>query len=251
MRKNFKRKNYVLFGAIGIAAVALSSVGFATWITGMQKLTDNDNEITVTVDTAKNDTKYIDVEISENKLYLGEPTSESQTEGQINITGGKASDLSISFSTFRVIVSDIYDESTISVSMNVSLSDSNKASYLSTKNGFAKKGGTDTYIEFPTTFVDDGNVKLQAKTSSLAGYHEMELKDTTINLTWGDTFGDGTKTPSQYYNEQLATKTTLDEKLELMSTATNTLKDMHTALNGQTITLSFEVTASLKGAQQS
>ena len=53
MRKNFKRKNYVLFGAIGIAAVALSSVGFATWITGMQKLTDDDNTITIKVDTFK------------------------------------------------------------------------------------------------------------------------------------------------------------------------------------------------------
>ena len=39
MKKNFKRKNYVLIGAIGIAAVALTSVGFATWITGMQNLT--------------------------------------------------------------------------------------------------------------------------------------------------------------------------------------------------------------------
>lgn len=248
MRKNFKRKNYVLFGAIGIAAVALSSVGFATWITGMQKLTDDDNEITVTVDTAKNDTKYIDVEISDKSLYLGEPASESVTQGQINITGGKATDLSISFSTFRVIVSDIYDENNISVSMAVSFSDSNKASYLSAKNGFAKKDGTDTYIKFPTTFVNNGNVVLKPKTSSLAGYHEMELNSTTINLTWGDTFGDGTKTPSQYYNDQITEGMTLDQKLGLMSTATNTLNEMYAALNNQTITLTFTVDAQLKSA---
>ena len=254
MKKNFKRKNYVLIGAIGIAAVALTSVGFATWITGMQQPTD-DSTISVAVDTARNDTKYIEATLEESKLYLGEPTSESQTGEKINITNGKATDLSIKFSSFRVIVSDIYDPSTISVEMTVSFSDGAKAAYLPAKRGFTNKTGeqigTKTYIAFPTTFVNNGVVKLNPKKSSLTGYYERVLESNTIELTGGDTFGEGNIAPSKYYNDQLTSDKTLDQKLELMSTATKTLNEMYTALNGQTITLHFEVNATLKSAQQS
>ena len=250
MKKNFKRKNYVLIGAIGIAAVALTSVGFATWITGMQQLTD-DSRITVAVDTARNDTKYIEAELSESQLYLGEPKSASQTEGKINIVGEQTTDLSITFSSFRVIVSDIYDPSKISVTMTVSFSNTGKATYLTDKNGFAKNDGETTYVAFPTTFVDKGKVALKDKTKPLNGYYEKELNDTTITLKWGDTFGDGTKTPSEYYNDKLKSATSIDQKLGIMSEATSTLNEMYTALNGQTITLHFEVKANLKSAQQS
>lgn len=248
MKKNFKRKNYVLIGAIGIAAIALTSVGFATWITGMQQPKD-DSTISVAVDTARNDTKYIEATLEESKLYLGEPTSESQTGEKINITNGKATDLSIKFSSFRVIVSDIYEESSISVGMTVSFSDDTKADYLQGENGFTKKGGSTTYIAFPITFVNNGVVKLNPKESSLTGYYEKELVSPTIELTWGDTFEN--KKPSEYYNDQLTSgNKTLDQKLGLMSTATSTLKEMYTALNGQTITLTFTVNATLKSAQQ-
>ena len=252
MKKNFKRKNYVLIGAIGIAAVALTSVGFATWITGMQQPTD-DSTISVAVDTARNDTKYIEAELEESKLYLGEPTSESQTGEKINITNGKATDLSIKFSSFRVIVSDIYDPSTISVAMTVSFTNGDKAAYLPAKRGFTKNGGDKTYIAFQDTFVDnEGKVALKDKTKPLNGYYEKELDGgTTIALEWGDTFGEGNIAPSKYYNDQLTSDKTLDQKLELMSTATKTLNEMYTALNGQTITLHFEVNATLKSAQQS
>ena len=78
MKKRIKRNNYILFGAIAVAAVALSGVGFATWITGMQKLTDDDNTITIKVDTAKNDTLYIDaaIDINDSSIYLGEASTE-------------------------------------------------------------------------------------------------------------------------------------------------------------------------------
>ena len=248
MKKNFKRKNYVLIGAIGIAAVALTSVGFATWITGMQQPTD-DSTISVAVDTARNDTKYIEAELSESQLYLGEPTSASQTGEKINIAEGHETDLSITFSSFRVIVSDIYDPSTISVTMTVSFSNTGKATYLPAKRGFTKNGGDKTYIAFQETFVDnEGKVALKPKTEPLKGYYEKELNDPTITLKWGDTFGDGTKTPSEYYNGKLTSATSIDQKLGIMSEATSTLNEMYTALNGQTITLHFEVTASLKTA---
>ena len=71
MKKNFKRKNYVLIGAIGIAAVALTSVGFATWITGMQQTTATNN-ISVTVDTDESWNYKLDIDYANEQCCYGD-----------------------------------------------------------------------------------------------------------------------------------------------------------------------------------
>lgn len=255
MKKRIKRNNYILFGAIAVAAVALSGVGFATWITGMQKLKDDDNQISITVDTAKNDTLYIDAAIDTNdsSIYLGE-ASTSKTGDSIYISDGRDPDLTFKFSQFRVIASDYYDPSTISVTMTVGFTAENKADYVTGSNGFASEGKTDTYIEFSTNFVDNGAVKLVDKTlestDPLYGYTVKELNSNTITLSWGSAFGGkNTGGPATYYNNQLKDGTkSLDEKLQIMQTATSTLNAMNTALNNQTITLKFDVTAAARSS---
>ena len=249
MKKRIKRNNYILFGAIAVAAVALSGVGFATWITGMQKLTDDDNTITIKVDTAKNDTLYIDAAIDTNdsSIYLGEASTE-QSGNSIYISNGSTPDLTFKFSQFRVIASDYYDPSTISVTMTVGFTTENIADYVTSKNGFASEGKNDTYIEFSTDFVNNGFVQLENKTlqstDPLYGYTVKGLKNNEITLSWGSAFGKNTNGPATYYNNQLKDGTkSLDEKLQIMQTATSTLNAMNTALNNQTITLSFVVTA--------
>ena len=72
MKKNFKRKNYVLIGAIGIAAVALTSVGFATWITGMQKPEAIIENISVTVDTDESWNYKLDIDYANEQCCYGD-----------------------------------------------------------------------------------------------------------------------------------------------------------------------------------
>ena len=248
MRKNFKRKNYVLFGAIGIAAVALSSVGFATWITGMQK--DNaTSDIQISVDTATNDTMYLDVALSEadNTINVTEKVAKSD-DGKLYNNSGTPADLTFTFSKFRLIYSSIYDSKNPVVIMNVSFTkDESPASTVSYANGKISADSKASYLNFPTTFFASGtnNIALRDANESekIAGYTVKVMDKLEIKLGWGDLFGN--EAPTTHYNSQLTSEKTLEQKLAIMSEATSTLNTMSANLNGLKMNLSF--TASWTG----
>lgn len=242
MRKNFKRKNYVLFGAIGIAAVALSSVGFATWITGMQQTTQT-GSISVTVDTASNDTLYLDVALKDSSISIHQKATTNN--GKMYVTGNDTeTDLSISFSKFKVYVSSKYNPSTVKVTMGVSFLNGDAAynSVVYTNGGIAKAVGQDTYITLPSVLTGENGVSLKASTSTLEGYTVKELndEDLTVSFGWGTAFGG--EDPVTHYNNKIDTKVDTEEKLTVMNEATTTLNEMNSLLNGKTIKLSFELT---------
>ena len=58
MNKN-KKSKFVLFSVIGLAAVSIGTVGFATWITGIESKTHAET-LTVTVDNSKNTTCIVE-----------------------------------------------------------------------------------------------------------------------------------------------------------------------------------------------
>lgn len=249
MRKNFKRKNYVLFGAIGIAAVALSSVGFATWITGMQ----NDkakSDIQISVDTATNETMYLDVELGDANINVTEQVS--QAGGKLYNNSTAPTDLKFSFSKFRLIYSNAYSDKNPLVTMSVSITkNETQVSSISYSLGKIKSTGKASYLNFPTTFIDEesGNVVLNnaSEADKIEGYTVKTLSNKEISLNWGDLFGK--VSPTQYYNNRIdnipASGDPIKAKLEIMSEATSTLNTMSGELNGTKMTLTF--TASWDG----
>lgn len=259
MKKNFKRKNYVLIGAIGIAAVALTSVGFATWITGMQQTTVTTGDISVSVDTAENSTKYLDVVIdsSNSTMHIGEKV----TSGAIT-NSGDPTDLEIAFTKFQLIIGDKYTSTQLE-KVKVEMTVTNLPTGITFTNGgfvptnlygTTKNSENKSYLQFPAEFgtVTDGkfyvnmtDVAESEKSANLKGYTVKKATLETGNkltLTWGTVFGNKKESPATYYNGRLDATQNVEEKLGIMDEATKTLNHMKDLLNGKTLTYTFTVT---------
>ena len=81
MNKNRKSK-LVLFSVIGLAAVSIGTVGFATWVVGVQK-TETSLTVKALVDDTTNSSLYLDavastesVKIAEKVAYPGSGTKQ-------------------------------------------------------------------------------------------------------------------------------------------------------------------------------
>lgn len=227
MKKNKKAK-IVLFSVVGLAAISIGTVGFATWITGIVDKEKTSN-ITVTVDTSKNTTCILEINQTDSSIHLGEKDV-AQTNGKIYTQDGSEEDLIISFNKFRVIstsditVSSVKFEITgisnngetnplvITTSkLGVGKSDDVNKSYLDLKSGS---------INSPTAV--DG-------TNKLTGYKIYDFTTSgklDIEFQWGGLFGN--TSPSTYYNQLLGgASLTTEDKLEIMNNANTTLNEMN------------------------
>ena len=255
MRKNFKRKNNVLIGAIGIAAVALTSVGFATWITGMQKTEAVINNISVNVDTAENSTKYLEVVISDTNKTMH--IRENATSGAIT-NSSEATDLDIAFDKFQLIIGDKYNSAqleNVKVEMTVTelpegITFTNGGFVPTNLYGDIANDGK-SYLQFPASFgtVTDGkfyvnmtDVAEKDKSANLKGYTVKKATletDNKLTLAWGSLFGG--VSPATHFNGLMKDKD-VETQLGIMDKATKTLNHMKDLLNGKTLTYTFTVT---------
>ena len=120
MRKNFKRKNHVLIGAIGIAAVALTSVGFATWITGITQNEATTGGISIEVDTVNNKTSYIEAAVgADEKIKIGEQNVLSTTNGDLYVANTITPDFDVTLTNFRVITSTNFKITNVGISLAI------------------------------------------------------------------------------------------------------------------------------------
>ena len=79
MNKNRKSK-LVLFSVIGLAAVSIGTVGFATWVVGVQK-TEASLTVKALVDDTTNSSLYLDAVASDEPVKIAEKaTMESLIE---------------------------------------------------------------------------------------------------------------------------------------------------------------------------
>lgn len=87
MRK-LKKSKIVLVSILGLGAISIGSVGFATWLVGVNK-TNEELHIEAVVDNTMNDSIYLDVTVdSSNKFVVAE--SAEKTKGTGDIVGAKA-----------------------------------------------------------------------------------------------------------------------------------------------------------------
>ena len=68
MRKTQKSK-IVILSILGLAAVSIGSIGFATWLVGINK-TEEELHVEAVVDDTKNDSIYLDVAVANNPFLL-------------------------------------------------------------------------------------------------------------------------------------------------------------------------------------
>lgn len=248
MRKNFKRKNYVLLGAIGIAAVALSSVGFATWITGIQQKSDTTNDISVSVDAVNNKTSYIEVAVDQAEtIKIGEASTVSNQNGVMNVESPIDADLEVTFTTFKVITDTNFRISNIGISLAIyegdKLSskvsvDSTNGIYAKTINGTSNESTKSTYITLNKTTIATSELSplSQGTDGYVKGYNCYKLTNMNLKFSWGSLFGN--VEPSTHYGS-FAENSSFDDRLAKVQQATAELTEMYSNLNGSKMKITF------------
>ena len=110
MKKSQKSK-IVLCSILGLAAISIGSVGFATWLVGVNK-TEETLTVNAVVDNSQNDSIYLDVVTTQEKFVVAESEAHTKLTGEIvgtQANSGKgaitfdANSLAFKFSMFFVL----------------------------------------------------------------------------------------------------------------------------------------------------
>lgn len=226
MKKN-KKSKLVLFSVLGLAAISIGTVGFATWITGIVDK-EKTSDITVTVDTSKNTTCILEINQTDFSIHLGENVT--QANGKIHTQDGSNEDLVISFDKFRVIsTSDITISSVkLEITGISNNGETNPLVITTSKLGVGKRNAiNESYLDLKSSSIINPTVR--DGTDKLSGYKIYDFTTSgnlNIEFQWGGLFGN--KSPSKYYNELLGVASlTTEDKLEIMNNANTTLNEMN------------------------
>ena len=245
MKKNTKSK-IVLFSVIGLAAISIGTVGFATWVTGLDKKTETVNT-TITVDTASNKTCYVEAVLGDdNSISLTENTTDENS--LIKIEGTKyATDLTITFTKLKVIVSS---ESYIFNSLDFSLAAAESNPIEGCTYGTDGVTPGKIYGDEPNTGKSYFDIEKKSYTESngltkvteadttnyVDGYETYVATDLKFTFKWGTLFG-GNK-PSEFYTKG----EDVTENLQKSATATKVLNHMSECLSGKSVKLTITAT---------
>lgn len=262
-----KNKKNALIGICALAGVALTSVGFAIWIFGV----NNDKaslEYGVQVDNVSSDTVYLEVGTqTQTTIKVGEKTQ--YTKGNKDIAGtGSTIDVykdALEFSIENITIK-LGEQATKPTKLNIELKNEtalnkiNKVNptniKIKTLNEKVLRNDTDTYYYFSYTkeiplefgpgknFVEDTiAVGTGYKTYKFNNAENKNVfKD---SLKWGNFFGDGSQSPVQFYNSIYwpKTNTSLDDLLNASNNAFEEVSAMKAQLEDSTekLTLSISI----------
>ena len=240
MKKN--KSKIVLFSVIGLAAISIGTVGFATWITGIKKETVTDN-LTVNVDTSKNDTVLLDATLSSKEIILKESVT-GQTYLNTN-NSGIYPVLSLNFTTFIVTTSKYYTFNGVKVALSFAGSVSDVA--VDSNNGIYPTNlfdGSDntlkkSYITLAKNKFESSEFNIITETSDsnyIEGYNTYKFTAMKLEFSWGSMFN--SQSPCTFYNSPSDAPANNKEKLQYMENANKTLQKMYNDLN-KTITLTL------------
>lgn len=248
------KKIPIILGCLGV--VAVSSIGFATWMVGHEQKEKTLNNIAVTVDGIQDNGLILEcIPLStENSIKLAE--TEVIGEGSVTtdtIQDTNKGDLDIKLSSFKLYVSDTYTNlNTLGdITFEVKLGTEALPEYTSNayENGpqdiFGRTAGKLSYLTFPTTITKDEYTKCLDSTANITGWNVYDLsKDARFNVgnqaalkfSYGTLFG-GKTSPATFYNEKIQYNqnqplTGQKKVMEQRSEAAKELTEMKTAFDG-------------------
>ena len=272
MNKNRKSK-LVLFSVIGLAAVSIGTVGFATWVVGVQK-TETSLTVKALVDDTTNSSLYLDAVASEAPVKIAEkvayPSSgEKQpydvitTETESSPSDGITVDADALKFSFTKLQFSIGEAATMPTKLKIELLkgvDENVANKVSSENnklGSSLRGGTSwNYLSFDYTYtlsttldtnlIDENKVlKITESPETGKSYKTYVIENKTFTFDWGSFFN--SKSPVNYYNGLAETiwdgeSTNKVEKLfNLADSAHAEIKQMKTALTAENVVLNVKL----------
>lgn len=269
-----KNKKHILIGVCALAGVALTSVGFATWVVGVQK-TNEDLKLNVEVDSVQSDTKFLSATLpADAKLTIAERTEVNKTVKQIvgtkkNGTGGIAvseNALKFSFASITINMGKEVDTKSYPTTLTLKLDNTKTENAINKVADSAvrfdetevtdkrEKGDGYTYLAY-TKIIDlkfqghDGvtepNMIKQAGDETKP-YYTFKLADNLLaqEFTWGSLFGTAANTtPTAFYNSIPAESATLDELLAASEKAYGEIDAMYKVFSadGASLTISASI----------
>ena len=251
--KNNKKSKIVLFSVIGLAAISIGTVGFATWMVGVEKKSDA-LTFTANVDNTLNESIYLEAEASSNKIIIAEKVE--HTKANTDILGAKVDSPlgegnvtvnpnALQF-TFTKLKYSLGNGATNPTKLHLKLATATETETINACNVVTTSALTDertgnkwSYLAYDKTFTIDGNGPDSITTTKTSedSYTEYDFGTKTFTLNWGDFFG--STSPVKYYNTISAKEAYSDAsaKFTLADNVSKELTAMQTALKGKQLTI--------------
>ena len=241
MKKN-KKSKLVLFSVIGLAAISIGTVGFATWMVGVQKKEET-LTISALVDNTLNNSIYLEAEITNKDVVIAESTehvkSESTPSTDIVFASKKGGeDFTVNENALKFTFSKLQFSKGTSVAfptqLKLELQTSANNTVSSTGNLTGREGATSwTYLKLNQTI--ELNSSMYTLDTEVTGksYETYKFNEKTYSLEWGTFFGNDGKSPVQYYNALAATDDrTMADLFELSDKVYSEISTMKSTLVG-------------------
>lgn len=269
-----KNKKHILIGVCALAGVALTSVGFATWVVGVKK-TKEDLKLNVEVDSVQSNTKFLSVVLTaDTKLAIAERTEVNKTDKQIvgtkkNGDGGIAvseNALKFSFASITINMGKGVDNGNYSTELSLKLdnakaenainkvaSDAVKFSDEDVKGKRTSSADGYTYLSYEKTITlkfgeasDTSANMIKQTEDETKPYFTYKLADSLLaqEFAWGSLFGtvDG-RTPTAFYNSIPDESASLDDLLAVSAKTYGEIEAMYNVFNakGASLTISASI----------
>lgn len=265
-----KNKKHILIGVCALAGVALTSVGFATWVVGVQK-TNEDLKLNVEVDSVQSDTKFLSVTLpTVAKLTIAERTEVNKTDKQIVGTKKNGTDgiavsenaLKFSFESIAINMGKEVDKNSYPTTLTLKLDNKKTGNAINkVADGAVKfteeevkekraKGDGYTYLSYEKTIplkfeghegVTDANMIKQAEDASKP-YYTFKLANDLLaqEFAWGSLFGNAKdSTPTAFYNSIPAEDASLDVLLAASVKAYGEIDAMNKVFSAENASLTI------------
>lgn len=170
-----RNKKNVLIGVCALAGVALTSVGFATWIVGVTNK-ESKTEYNVKVDDVASDTIFLSVASESGTINIGE--EEAHNKSGNDIAGSK--ELGEVPNALSFDVKDLK----IKIGTNVAV----KPAKLHLKLENTTELNTINKVDAASNLLTKDNANFRVGSTD---YYYLELTDMVIDLTYGDNAGVG------------------------------------------------------------
>lgn len=241
MKKN-KKSKLVLFSVIGLAAISIGTVGFATWMVGVQKKEET-LTISALVDNTLNNSIYLEAEITNKDVIVAESAEhvKSKDTPSTDIVFASKKDgeaFTVNENALKFTFSKLQFSKGTSVAfptqLKLELQTSANNTVSSTGNLTGREGAESwTYLKLDKTFNINESMYTRDETVTDKSYVTYKFNTITYSLDWGTFFGDDGKSPVQYYNALAATRGgSVSDLFELSDKVYSEISTMKSTLTG-------------------
>ena len=263
--KNNKKKKIILGSCVGLALVSLCSVGFATWLVGMNKESATTEITNIKFDAVSSQTKYVDIKgVAGDTLTIVDNSVTTNPDGTNNIIlqGDSKTDLTVALDKFELAYSEEGTFNSLVLSASIDGVGTGLPAYTTeTTDVFKRTADTnyyyiklDMFSETSTAAYEETTITYNSTTAlesdfnanseTIAGFNYYKIKNSnkTLKFTWGDMF-DG-KAPIKYYQDKLDDEKDIETKLKMLNAIDQELTAMNEAFENKTIkiTVTLDVT---------